>query len=503
LQYMTSAKEVTNWCTNTVVPHDLTGRFVVAGPAMFEFNGQAFGGVLDAFGKVQRYTLTEGSLCISSRMLQSGFYNESMKLGHVNHGLLFTETVPPRDKCPMWNPMCNELAPMDNNFVNNALYGDTMVMITDSVATLNYDLEAMEVTGTRKWDDDITNFMHAATLSSGHPVRGDNAWYEIVTQMSMLPHGAGIIDVVKIHDDKPNVREVVTSVEVPHTYYMHSFGITQNYAILPLNVIIDTSHNATGSTMKPFWVADWHGVVVLDLHAPKVVGTTPPVMVFKPEQPILHVHIINTYEEDDRIVMDMPYYMRSPFVESNVVYIDAMRNKTVRDEKSGMALSQLSRVEMFMSGPKKGQTEVTPLAAPNRLQDFTKINNEYHAKKYCYSYFTEWYHNDKDFGNMAIGKLNVCGDKPTTTYWHHDNVHVSEALFIPKEGGVEEDDGYLMFHSLHGEEGKTHFTVLDAKDLSTVMDVVTPEIVPFTAHGEFYPTKPSAKAVSSAKAILV
>ena len=37
-----------------------------------------------------------------------------------------------------------------------------------------------------------------------------------------------------------------------------------------------------------------------------------------------------------------------------------------------------------------------------------------------------------------------------TLFW--GDVHVSEALFILKEGGVEEDDGYLMLHTLYGDE---------------------------------------------------
>jgi len=125
------------------VPAHVQGTFLLAGPALFEMGHRAFQNALDGFGKVQSFKLGGGKVCFSTRMMQTGFYNASVKAGTIGHGGLFMETVPPRH-CETLHPMCNMLAAGDNNYVNSfqvsADEPNKLLMVSDTTKMVDFDL---------------------------------------------------------------------------------------------------------------------------------------------------------------------------------------------------------------------------------------------------------------------------------------------------------------------------------------------------------------------------
>lgn len=496
--YTSSPEEVANYCVRAPVPADLAGQFVIAGPAVFELGGREFRGLFDAFAKVNRFDLEKGQVCLTAKMLQSGFYNESIKRGSIAPGFFFAETVPPREPCPPLVPMCNMLGPNDNNFVNSVYLGDQLTMISDTVKSLDYDLESMTVTGLHKWSDHSQPMMHEGALMSAHPVRYDTGSYEIISEMPMMPgngSGAlrkGILQMVRIHDDAPHVREVVASVETERALYYHSFGITGRYAVLPENLELNFSpmsmfEGTITKAMKPIW----NGVMLVDMMA----GPEPQVpQRFWPESgPFNYAHVVNTYETTDggpRVVFDVAAQKVSPFVGEGSGQADIMvlRNKTLRDDRKNVPGGLITRYELHLD---TGNVTTTVFSRPGADQDFPKINPRFNGRKYCFVYVTEWFHDDVTMGSMAVGKMDVCNGG-RTQYWSAPSVFPSEAVFVPKAGGAE-DDGYLFVVAMHGEKHESHFVILDARTMEPVVDVPLPQPIPFTAHGEFYPR--SARSV--------
>ena len=109
------------------LPRWVNGSFVLPGVGQFSFGGLQFKGALDGFGKNHRFQLSDGQICMRARMMPTGFYNNSMKLGTVAPNMLFDETVPPRPPCPAnapKYPSCNVNAPNDNTFVNTVRLGN-------------------------------------------------------------------------------------------------------------------------------------------------------------------------------------------------------------------------------------------------------------------------------------------------------------------------------------------------------------------------------------------
>jgi hypothetical protein len=52
-------------------------------------------GILDGFGKLNRFDIRQGQVCFTARMMDTGFYNDSIALQKVAPAVLFEQTAPP------------------------------------------------------------------------------------------------------------------------------------------------------------------------------------------------------------------------------------------------------------------------------------------------------------------------------------------------------------------------------------------------------------------------
>ena len=83
-------------CIEFASPEWLTGTFVLPSLGQFEMKEERFTGLLDGFGKLASFSLSNNSLCYQSQMMDTGFYNDSLKAGKIAPSLMFAETIPKR-----------------------------------------------------------------------------------------------------------------------------------------------------------------------------------------------------------------------------------------------------------------------------------------------------------------------------------------------------------------------------------------------------------------------
>merc|ERR1719440_106712 len=167
--------------------------------------GLEFQGVLDGYGKLHRFQMSDGQVCFKAQMMQTKYYNESMKSGTVPPAMLFEETKPPRKNCHL--PMCNIQGPNDNTFVNTVLIGDEYSTWTDSTIATALDPYTLSIEGTYAWSDKLTNDHpgHMGALASAHPLRrhqGKGDWVALQINPALVPNvGLGAyVDVLTISD---------------------------------------------------------------------------------------------------------------------------------------------------------------------------------------------------------------------------------------------------------------------------------------------------------------
>jgi carotenoid cleavage dioxygenase-like enzyme len=295
------------------------------------------------------------------------------------------------------------------------------------------------------------------------------------------------LDVYTFQADESGIqgRTRVAKLPFDKSPYLHSFGVTDNYVILPIN-----QQMGMPNTARPILLGaitdTWMGIYVVDDNG-NALGPYD-------TDPFVHVHIINSYEvhnaDETLLIMDLGAYPSTPFAKSGAMDIPMMLNKTERD--SNPLKADLRRYTIPISGPNAGKVTYRSLGqSPGSHNDFYRVNPKFKGKEYCIFYATEWWHDGSNYANMAILKHNICEN--TMEYWTKTHVYPGEAMMIPGNS-EEEDDGVLVFVALDGERGATNFVTLDAKTMTEIDNTLVqlPLHIPFTAHGEFLPSTQEA-----------
>jgi hypothetical protein len=134
-------------------PIYVKGSFILPSVSQFELGDQKFVGLLDGFGKLQRFEIMNGQICFSTKMMSTLFYNESVQNNKIAPSILFFDTEPsnnysgmevmtgPNGECSKNNSfILSLLAPLtfcailflDNVYVNPVVMGGEYRMVTDS-----------------------------------------------------------------------------------------------------------------------------------------------------------------------------------------------------------------------------------------------------------------------------------------------------------------------------------------------------------------------------------
>lgn len=478
------------------LPASSSGTYFIAGPAKFDGlpEGQwKFKAIFDGIGMVNRFELRPkdqpSKMCYTSAWLGSKSY-DAFEKDHKEppRGVLFEDTIPKRSDCFM--EMCDYNAPNDNNWVNMITVGDQALWLSDTTVMVTMDPETMVTSGWKSWKNDKQSMGHAFPewVSSAHMGAGGSAHplvrpgtqtvVEILVEMPILPLGNYYLDIYTFDASAVGSqdRTRMANLKIDDLQYIHSFGVTPNYVVLPFNlknVNLGPMHEAF--LLGKFEKA-WGGVHIVDTNGKD--------RVFNDLDPFFHVHIANTFENASGIVMDLATYQEIPFARMAVMDISTNLNKTARD--NSFPRGQMVRMHFNLQSKKTTVQKLT--GNNNRDYDFLKINPGKAGLPYCIYYAVEWYHNDKDYGSMAILKHDICQDK--MVYWSEPNVYLNEPFFIPDSPTGAEDAGTLIFTANDGQTGKAIFVALDARTFEQKERIELPNHMPFTAHGSFIPQKP-------------
>jgi len=493
LLFASAGPDVQRTCFQTPELHPPTsGAFFIGGPAKFDMGGYQFQSFFDGYGRMNRFELQDGKVCFTAKYMNTSYYKEAELLGRPAGGM-FMGTEPKLPPCPLTHPFCKLTgAESDNNWVNLMPTGEPGegLLLTDSPIFVRFDFESMGTFGNYKWKDGGVSGMlpkwlkafHAPATGSAHPVRRpgtESTWVEV-----MLEVGFSQFLAVYTIDTRTMDRALLAHVPMKGPMYFHSFGVSENYVVLPCNLKMGGNGSAGGNSIIGAFGDGWDGIHVVDRNGN--------VQVFETDR-FFHVHVANTFENETGIVMDLGTFQKVPF-SYHTLETALNLNKTERDVHQG---TMTERIHMHLAGPRKGQVTREHLGMPGRQTDFFKINHQVWGLPYCIYYGVEWFHNDKDYASMAILKHNIC--QRTRTYWSKRYVYPTEPYFLPNskhETPLAEDDGLLFFVALDGIRKASDFVILDGKTFQEITVVNLPVHIPFLAHGQFVP-KAGAEVVKA------
>ena len=258
----------------------------------------------------------------------------------------------------------------------------------------------------------------------------------------------------------------VEPIEMSGASMIHDFAVTDNYVVfmdMPLRFSWSTLIKE-GKGGMPFRWSEKHscrfGVM------PRA-GTNADIKWFD-IPPCFIFHIMNSFDQDDDVVIDAARYDRL-WVENSHDFFHPAR---------------LSRFRMNM---KTGQASVEEMF--NKSMEFPQVSRKYWTKPYRYGYSVV-----VDEANTTPEKVNDAGggiykyDLQTGELdtWSSDYEIPGEPFFVPAHNcGGGEDEGYLLSFSYNKKTDISEFCIFDATHLSVgpVAKVKLPVRVPVGFHG--------------------
>ncbi len=259
------------------------------------------------------------------------------------------------------------------------------------------------------------------------------------------------------------------AIPMPGMSMIHDMSLTEHYAVIfDLPVTLSFVALGTGASFPFRWDAD---------HEPRVGllprGGSAADIVWCPVQPGYAYHPMNAYEDAaGNVIIDLARYER-------------MFDQDVR----GPFGDSLPRLDRWTINP--ALRRVNEEIVDARAQEFPRIHPARNGKPYRYGYTVAV----QDYGFPSIYKH----DLDTGTAMQHDfgaGRHGAEPVFVPRQGAVAEDDGYLLTFVFDASSKTSELVILDAQDLSRapLARVHLPVRVPYGFHGNWVPDSVTSPA---------
>ena len=434
--------------------------------------------------------LVTGTFILVQGFLRTNFYRASKAINSIAPYLLFEAAEPPFSA---WEKVKAMWHGIDNTNTNihrfNRQRPDKNGRMSEFVAMSDfwqtYAFNASTLRTVRRIDAKVpggTPFGSRLPLpSSSHPIReyGTKNFISYVSIMNPLPLGKNSIRVVRMVSAR--VRKLIKEIPVDRVPYMHSFGLSRNYALIfaaPLYINIPRLMQNAEPVNSLDWFHDKPMVVyAVNIHT----GDTTALET----QAVFPMHNMNAFEDENGLIhADAVTYPDLQFMKA--LEMDVLKNKTARDAIPSNALLKRFTIDVKEKTIKQTPFSFTPSYEFVNYMDMPNINEDYRHMNYCFAYGLALKSDRVHLSNATIVKKNVC--KPNSdTAWYQVNHYPTEPWFVPKPGGETEDDGILFSLILDGERKTSYLGILDARTMKLINKSYLSEHIPFTLHGSFFP----------------
>jgi carotenoid cleavage dioxygenase-like enzyme len=263
--------------------------------------------------------------------------------------------------------------------------------------------------------------------------------------------------------------ELETSAEIPGAgpSMMHDFAITDRHALFLDLPMAFRPENMRGGGMPYRWDDAYPSRIgVMPLDRPGDVQWFPidPCYVF-------HVGGART-DETGRIVLDACRYSAA----DAVVMWDRLGGRTPSADADVLGSAKLHR---WVLDPATGRITETP--RDDRPAEFPTLDDRLVGRSSRYLYTVS-----SGGGASAIVKYDEVGGGAAAYELGPDTV-AGEAVFVPAQGGTNEDDGWLLTITTRRDRSASQLLVLDATDVAgrPVATVTLPRGVPAGFHGSW------------------
>src|ERR1700691_2768566 len=246
------------------LPWWLRGTLLRNGPAQFEVGARGYRHWFDGLAMLHRFSFAEGRVSYANRYLRTRAYQGAHETGRISYAEFATD--PCRSLFKRVATFFSSPAFGDNANVNVVRLGDEFLAMTETPLPVRFDPETLQTLGVSE--------PAPGQLTVAHPHRSPRSG-ELVSYATHF----GPLTSYRVFAQRPGEkRRVIARLPVSRPSYMHSFAITERYAVLvefPL-IVVPLSIPLSG---RPFIENyRWHAergtrFRVIDLESGRLRGT--------------------------------------------------------------------------------------------------------------------------------------------------------------------------------------------------------------------------------------
>lgn len=446
-------------------PEWLSGRYVRNGPGLFETNGERVGHWFDGLAMLTAFSFGDG-VTYTNRFLRTRTYRDA--LAGESAGGAFAESSD-----GVFNRIRALLAsdPTDNANANVVQLNGRLAAITESPVAVVVDPETLTTETILEHDDGVD-----AQHTTAHPVR-DAQREESVGYGTRfgLRHR---YEVYRIPDGSTE-RKLIGSVPVDEPAYMHSFALTEHYAVLTENPFTANPLHFLHPEKSFIDAYEWHSergtrFVVLDRSTGEVI-TTPRVPAF------FTFHHANAFERetagDDsdngvEIVIDLVAY-------ENAAVLDGLYLDDLGSSRSDTSTGELRRYCVPLDGGRVTRRTLADVGI-----EFPRVSpapaTAMKPHRYVYG------QGDADDDRNANELVKIDAKRGTVQTWTERSVYAGEPAFVPAPDGEQEDDGMVLSILLDANAKQSALLALDGRSFEERARATVPHPIPFGFHGQYF-----------------
>src|SRR4051794_1885906 len=433
------------------MPAWLQGSLLRIGPGRYEIGDRTVNHWFDGLSMLHSFGFAEGKVSYANKLLETRAARAAAETGEIAYSEFATDPCRSIFKRAQafFSPKIS-----DNANVNITRLGEEVVAMTETPLPVMFDPATLESAGVAS----PAPGQHTTAHPHLDPKTGEGLFYAV-------KFGPRTSYRLYARADGKRQRQIA-KLGVSRPSYMHSFGMTERYAVLTeCPLVVNPLELGLGA--RPFienyrWEPQ-RGTpfIVIDRHTGELAARVD-------AEPFFCFHHVNAFEDGSDLVVDLVAYDDDEIIRA--FYLDRLRAGTP------VPPVELRRYRVPLEG---GEVRRETIASGFELP---RINYRRHnARPYRYVYG----HNAGDgaafFTQIQKGDVVEGG----VTEWSEPDCYPGEPVFVPAPEERAEDDGVLLSVVLDAKAERSFLLVLDARDLSEMGRAQAPHAVPFGFHGQF------------------
>ncbi|MFB6301904.1 MAG: carotenoid oxygenase family protein [Haloferacaceae archaeon] len=447
-------------------------------PGAFEVGGRSLGHWFDALAMLRRFRVRDGSVAYANRYVRSRDFAFARERGRVRTpfpGAPSDRPLPIR----LWQALDGEV--IDNPATGVARMGGEYLAVTESPWGLAFDPDTLDVRGRR----DLTAGLDAdLTLGHLHYAPDEAAFYNLAatygrgraTGYTLFRRPAG--------SDGPADPEPLARIRVDRPYlpYVHSFGLTERYAVVPLLPFgVAPRSLLAGAARKRTFIDAFGGfddpgrLVVLDRRTGERVASAP-------VDPFFVYHHANAYETDAGrgVVVDCVAYPDERAVTGLTL-------ENLRRASPDVPAGDLVRLRVDLDADRAERRVLH--AGP---VEFPAV----HYRRYNGRPQRHVWLGEVESGPLPtrLARVDVRGGG-VSRYDPGPATFPGEPTFVPRPDPDGEADGVVLSVVLDAGADRSVLVVLDAESMAELARAPLPHRLPYGFHGQFYAATDPARSV--------